>query len=80
MSADNACYIRPLKNGTFAVKVISSLYHEYMTDEEIDKCFENAEICQTLEEADKKEEEIQDKWEANDWFIEYGAETIKRNN
>lgn len=32
MSADNAIYIRPLKNGKFAVDCISSLYHEEMTD------------------------------------------------
>lgn len=78
MSADNAVYIRPLKNGKFAVKVISSYYHEDYTDEEIDEDFQNEKQFDTLEEAEDEDERIQDEWFNKGWIIEYGSEVIER--
>lgn len=80
MSADNAIYIRPLKNGKFAVKCISSFYHEEYTDEEIDKDFMGQKEFDTLEQAWDEEERIQDEWDKGGSYIEYGSEVIERKN
>ncbi len=83
MSADNAIYIRPLKNGKFAVDCISSLYHEEMTDEEIDAAFshlEDSQLCETLEDAEKEIERIYDEYDRHGRYIEYGEDFIKRKD
>lgn len=81
MSADNSIYIRPLKNGKFAVKCISSLYPEFLTDEEIDNAFsrlEDSQLCETLEAAELEVERIYDEYEKFGWIIEYGDEILER--
>lgn len=77
MSADNAIYIRPLKNGKFAVECISSLYidqpHKW-TDEEIDEVFENSEIVDSMEAAREVEKRLYEET----FLIEYGTEILER--
>lgn len=80
MSADNAIYIRPLKNGNFAVKCISSLYPDELTDEEIDENFADLKEFSTLEDARKEVYRIYDEYEKSCWIIEYGHEILDRKD
>jgi hypothetical protein len=80
MSADNSIYIREFPNKKFAVKCISSLYPEHLTDEEIDKEFENLQHFETMDEAWEEVERIEDEYNKNDWPIEYGTEILERKS
>lgn len=78
MSADNAVYIRPMSDGLYAVKLISSLYTEVMSDDEIDKEFLHAPKFVSLEAAWAEDERIQDEAELEGTYIEYGTEILER--
>jgi hypothetical protein len=78
MSADNAIYIRPLKNGKFAVKCISSFYTEGMTENEIDLEFENSTQFDSQESVDIEIERINDEYESEGMYIEYQEEYLTR--
>lgn len=79
MSADNAIYIRPMKNGEFRVKEIRSFYHEGMTDEEIDREFLNDfKIATTEDEADEIADVLCELIEKGGGYVEYGTDFIKR--
>jgi hypothetical protein len=78
MSADNAIYIRHLPNKKFAVKCISSLYHEEMTDEEIDSEFLAEKELDSLDAAYDEAERIDAEWDEKGWHIEYGWEELPR--
>jgi len=83
MSADNAIYIRPLKNGKYAVDCISSLYPDDLSDEEIDSAFDHFEdhqLFDSLEAAENEVDRIYDEYERNRWIIEYGHEILNRRN
>lgn len=80
MSADNAIYIRPLKNGGYAVKCISSLYPEYGNEEGIDEEFKDAPVFATLDEAWEREKLIQKEYEDSGSYIEYGSEILHRKD
>lgn len=80
MSADNAIYVRPLKNGKFAVKCISSLYPEDLDDEQIDSFFEGCDEHDTLEDAELIEDEIVEEYYTNSMVIEYGTEVLHRKD
>jgi len=80
MSADNAIYIRELPNHKFAVDCISSFYPDDLTDEQIDESFQNLETFDTLNEAWEEEERIQQQYDEDGNYIEYGTEVLLRKN
>jgi hypothetical protein len=83
MSADNSIYIRPLKNGKFAVNCISSLYPDGLTDEEIDLAFshlEDSQLCESLEAAKIEVDRIYEEYDRHGWPIEYGDEILERKS
>jgi predicted DNA-binding protein YlxM (UPF0122 family) len=79
MSADNAIYTRPLKNGKYVVKCISSLYPDDLSDAEIDEAFEGSTEFDTIEDSDKEVDRIYDEYEKSGHIIEYGHEILHRD-
>lgn len=78
MSADNAIYIRPLKDGKFAVECISSLYTEDMTEDQIDSVFKDSPKFDSEELAEIEMERIYDEYDSKGLYIEYGHEYLTR--
>lgn len=75
MSADNHAWIRPTKNGKWAVKIISSLYPESRgwTDWELDKQFQGSPEFETEEEACDAADRMIEEAESLGHYVEYGT-------
>lgn len=80
MSADNHAWIRPLKSGKWAVKIISSLYPENRewTDWELDKQFQGSPEFETKEIAEDAANDLIDEAEALGYYVEYGTAFCNR--
>lgn len=80
MSADNHAWIRPLKNGRWAVRVISSLYpeDEGWTDEALDAEFKDAPQFKTKDEAWTAAFNMIEEEESQGRYVEYGVALCPR--
>lgn len=79
MSADNAIYIRPMKDGKFRIKELRSFYGHSLTQDQADSYFfSEYEESETEFEAEEIAEKLIEKIEDGGGYVEYGTEVLAR--